>query len=67
MWWAGSGRSAGAEWWDDEDFTDYGLELAQVDDLRALALSWADDLATRLPAYPPTRLPAAEDPEYSEH
>ncbi|MFE4018493.1 nucleotidyl transferase AbiEii/AbiGii toxin family protein [Streptomyces sp. NPDC059101] len=43
-------RLAGAEWWDDQDFTDYGLSPEQVEDLRAWALAWAHDLATRLHA-----------------
>ncbi|MFF2852091.1 nucleotidyl transferase AbiEii/AbiGii toxin family protein [Streptomyces sp. NPDC058001] len=43
-------RLNGAEWWDDEDFTDYGLSPGQVADLRAWALAWADDLAIRLHA-----------------
>ncbi|OIK06768.1 nucleotidyl transferase AbiEii/AbiGii toxin family protein [Streptomyces monashensis] len=43
-------RLAGAEWWDDQDFTDYGLSPEQVEDLRTWAPTWADDLATRLHA-----------------
>ncbi|GGV53497.1 nucleotidyl transferase AbiEii/AbiGii toxin family protein [Streptomyces spectabilis] len=41
-------RLTGAEWWDDEDFTDYGLHPQHVAALRAWALSWANDLDTRL-------------------
>ncbi|MCX4673613.1 nucleotidyl transferase AbiEii/AbiGii toxin family protein [Streptomyces sp. NBC_01381] len=41
-------RLVGAEWWDDEDFADYGLEPARVDALRAWALAWAGDLDIRL-------------------
>ncbi|MGW0538019.1 nucleotidyl transferase AbiEii/AbiGii toxin family protein [Streptomyces sp. NPDC003032] len=43
-------RLAGAEWWDDQDFTDYGLSCDQVTELRAWALLWASDLDTRLHA-----------------
>ncbi|MFI6764145.1 hypothetical protein [Streptomyces sp. NPDC050355] len=41
-------RLAGAEWWDDQDFADYGLSPEQVADLRAWALAWAGDLDARL-------------------
>ncbi|GGV05543.1 hypothetical protein GCM10010211_85500 [Streptomyces albospinus] len=41
-------RLAGAGWWDDQDFTDYGRSPGQVADLRAWALAWAADLDTRL-------------------
>ncbi|MFJ9417855.1 hypothetical protein ACIRPT_27410, partial [Streptomyces sp. NPDC101227] len=41
-------RLAGAEWWDDQDFGDYGLSPEQVEDLRAWALAWAGHLDTRL-------------------
>ncbi|GGO58869.1 nucleotidyl transferase AbiEii/AbiGii toxin family protein [Streptomyces lasiicapitis] len=41
-------RLTGAEWWDDEDFTDYGLTGDQIHNLRAWALEWATDLGTRL-------------------
>ncbi|MER5769285.1 nucleotidyl transferase AbiEii/AbiGii toxin family protein [Streptomyces sp. NPDC001985] len=41
-------RLAGAEWWDDQDFAEYGLDPVQVADLRAWALAWANDLDTRL-------------------
>lgn len=43
-------RLAGAEWWDDQDFADYGLSPEQGADLRTWALAWADNLATRLHA-----------------
>nr|WP_157955380.1 nucleotidyl transferase AbiEii/AbiGii toxin family protein [Streptomyces noursei] len=43
-------RLTGAEWWDVQDFTDYGLSHEQVEDLRAWALAWAHDLAIRLHA-----------------
>ncbi|MGW6605643.1 nucleotidyl transferase AbiEii/AbiGii toxin family protein [Streptomyces sp. NPDC055036] len=41
-------RLAGAEWWDDQDFADYGLDPEQIADLRAWALAWATDLDIRL-------------------
>ncbi|MFF7183329.1 nucleotidyl transferase AbiEii/AbiGii toxin family protein [Streptomyces sp. NPDC008121] len=41
-------RLAGAEWWDDQDFADYGLTPRQVSDLRAWALAWATDIDGRL-------------------
>ncbi|MGW7071844.1 nucleotidyl transferase AbiEii/AbiGii toxin family protein [Streptomyces sp. NPDC054855] len=41
-------RLAGAEWWDEEDFSDYGLSPEQIAALRAWALVWISDLDTRL-------------------
>ncbi|MEV6757664.1 nucleotidyl transferase AbiEii/AbiGii toxin family protein [Streptomyces sp. NPDC051214] len=41
-------RLAGAEWWDDEDFSGYGLGPEQIADLRTWALVWISDLDTRL-------------------
>ncbi|GGZ39132.1 hypothetical protein GCM10010387_36530 [Streptomyces inusitatus] len=41
-------RLQGAEWWDDQDFADYGLDPGHVADLRAWALDWATDLDNRL-------------------
>ncbi|WP_438297266.1 nucleotidyl transferase AbiEii/AbiGii toxin family protein [Streptomyces sp. HUAS TT7] len=41
-------RLNGAEWWDDQDFTDYGLGPEQLADLRAWALAWAAELDARL-------------------
>ncbi|MFE9883199.1 nucleotidyl transferase AbiEii/AbiGii toxin family protein [Streptomyces sp. NPDC005784] len=41
-------RLNGAEWWDDKDFTDYGLNPSQLADLRAWALAWATELDARL-------------------
>ncbi|MGW5589001.1 nucleotidyl transferase AbiEii/AbiGii toxin family protein [Streptomyces sp. NPDC003857] len=41
-------RLAGAEWWDDQDYADYGLEAGQIDALRAWALEWAMDIGARL-------------------
>jgi hypothetical protein len=37
-----------AEWWDDKDFTDYGLDPGRLADLRAWALAWAAGLDARL-------------------
>ncbi|WP_306335686.1 nucleotidyl transferase AbiEii/AbiGii toxin family protein [Streptomyces sp. KL118A] len=41
-------RLAGAEWWDDEDFTNYGLSSDQIQALRTWALEWTTDLEARL-------------------
>ncbi len=41
-------RLAGAEWWDDQDFADYGLTDDQIAILRSWALEWVTDLNTRL-------------------
>ncbi|MGW6523682.1 MULTISPECIES: nucleotidyl transferase AbiEii/AbiGii toxin family protein [unclassified Streptomyces] len=41
-------RLAGAEWWDDQDYSDYGLRPDQIDALRAWALEWATDIGARL-------------------
>lgn len=43
-------RLAGAEWWDDQDYADYGLQPDQIDALRTWALQWATDISTRLQA-----------------
>jgi hypothetical protein len=39
--------SRGAEWTDDEAFSAYRLADATITALRAWAVEWADDLATR--------------------
>lgn len=39
---------SGAEWTDDEAFAAYGLDDSDVAALRAWAVEWADDLASRL-------------------
>ncbi|NUP24643.1 MAG: nucleotidyl transferase AbiEii/AbiGii toxin family protein [Streptomyces sp.] len=39
---------AGAEWTDDEAFVAYGLDTSTIAALRAWAVEWADDLASRL-------------------
>ncbi|WP_419248717.1 hypothetical protein [Streptomyces melanogenes] len=44
----GPRRLAGAEWWDDADYTGYGLGPQQIADLRDWALTWATGLETRL-------------------
>jgi hypothetical protein len=41
-------RLAGAEWWDDGDYTGYGLSPHQIADLRDWALAWANELDARL-------------------
>ncbi|MFF9607780.1 nucleotidyl transferase AbiEii/AbiGii toxin family protein [Streptomyces sp. NPDC014684] len=41
-------RLAGAEWWDDQDYADYGLQPDEIDALRTWALGWATDIAGRL-------------------
>ncbi|MGW0086193.1 nucleotidyl transferase AbiEii/AbiGii toxin family protein [Streptomyces sp. NPDC003393] len=41
-------RLVGAEWWDDQDYADYGLQPDQIDGLRTWALEWATDIGTRL-------------------
>lgn len=48
-------RLAGAEWWDDQDYADYGLQPDQIDALRAWALEWATEIGARLQS--------EEDPE----
>lgn len=45
-------RLNGAEWWDDKDFTDYGLNPGQLADLRAWALAWAAELDARAAEQP---------------
>ncbi|MCZ4602443.1 nucleotidyl transferase AbiEii/AbiGii toxin family protein [Streptomyces sp. Lzd4kr] len=43
-------RLAGAEWWDDQDYAEYGLQDEQIDALRTWALEWATDIGARLQA-----------------
>ena len=43
-------RLAGAEWWEDQSYLDYGLDTGQIADLRTWASSWESDLNTRLHA-----------------
>jgi hypothetical protein len=40
-------RLDGAEWFEDEAFTAYGLTEGEVSDLRAWAREWSDDIADR--------------------
>ncbi|MEU6556292.1 nucleotidyl transferase AbiEii/AbiGii toxin family protein [Streptomyces sp. NPDC046915] len=41
-------RLTGAEWWDDQDYADYGLQPDQIGALRAWALEWATEIGARL-------------------
>lgn len=41
-------RLDGAEWFDDEAFTVYGLAEDDVSDLRTWARAWSDDIAERI-------------------
>lgn len=41
-------RLTGADWYEDEDYTAYGLTSRQIADLKAWALEWATDLGERL-------------------
>ena len=41
-------RLDGAEWFDDEAFTAYGLTEDEVSDLRTWARRWSDDIAGRI-------------------
>ncbi|MFE9552817.1 nucleotidyl transferase AbiEii/AbiGii toxin family protein [Streptomyces sp. NPDC006692] len=41
-------RLAGAEWWDDEDFFEYGLSPEELTCLRVWANAWVGDLDARL-------------------
>lgn len=41
-------RLDGAEWFDDEAFTAYGLTEDDVSDLRTWARGWSDDIADRI-------------------
>jgi hypothetical protein len=38
----------GAEWFDDEAFTVYGLTENELSDLRTWARAWSDDIAGRV-------------------
>jgi hypothetical protein len=40
-------RLDGAEWYDDQAFTEYGLSAEEITDLRMWALAWADDIRQR--------------------
>jgi predicted nucleotidyltransferase component of viral defense system len=41
-------RLEGAEWYDDQAFTEYGLSVEQITDLRRWAQAWADDILRRI-------------------
>ncbi|MEW2300536.1 nucleotidyl transferase AbiEii/AbiGii toxin family protein [Streptomyces sp. NPDC006655] len=41
-------RLIGADWYEDEDYTAYGLTSRQIDELKAWALEWAEDLSARI-------------------
>jgi hypothetical protein len=43
-------RLDGAEWYDDQAFAEYGLSADEIADLRRWALSWADDIRSRISA-----------------
>ncbi len=41
-------RLDGAEWYDDQAFTEYGLSVEQITELRRWAQAWADDILRRI-------------------
>ncbi|MGY4979489.1 nucleotidyl transferase AbiEii/AbiGii toxin family protein [Streptomyces sp. 900105755] len=41
-------RLIGADWYEDEDYTAYGLSSRQIEELKAWALEWAEDLGARI-------------------
>ncbi|MFC8790674.1 nucleotidyl transferase AbiEii/AbiGii toxin family protein [Streptomyces cinereoruber] len=41
-------RLIGADWYEDEDYTAYGLTSRQIEELKAWALEWAEDLSARI-------------------
>ncbi|WP_327188785.1 nucleotidyl transferase AbiEii/AbiGii toxin family protein [Streptomyces xinghaiensis] len=41
-------RLTGADWYEDEDYAAYGLDSGQIEELKAWALAWAEDLAARI-------------------
>jgi predicted nucleotidyltransferase component of viral defense system len=41
-------RLEGAEWYDDQAFTEYGLSVEQITELRRWAQAWADDILRRI-------------------
>jgi predicted nucleotidyltransferase component of viral defense system len=41
-------RLIGADWYEDEDYTAYGLTSRQTEELKAWALEWAEDLGARI-------------------
>jgi hypothetical protein len=43
-------RLTGANWYEDEDYTAYGLTSGQIEELKRWAMEWAEDLEARLHA-----------------
>ncbi|MFI2452576.1 nucleotidyl transferase AbiEii/AbiGii toxin family protein [Streptomyces sp. NPDC019539] len=41
-------RLIGADWYEDEDYAAYGLTSRQIEELKAWALEWAEDLGARI-------------------
>ncbi|GGM86150.1 nucleotidyl transferase AbiEii/AbiGii toxin family protein [Streptomyces fuscichromogenes] len=41
-------RLVGADWYEDEDYAAYGLSSRQIEELKAWALEWAEDLGARI-------------------
>lgn len=41
-------RLTGADWYEDEDYAAYGLTSRQIEELKAWALDWAEDLGARI-------------------
>lgn len=41
-------RLIGADWYEDEDYTAYGLTPRQIEELKAWALAWAEELGARI-------------------
>lgn len=41
-------RLIGADWYEDEDYTAYGLTSRQIEKLKAWALAWAEELGARI-------------------
>ena len=41
-------RLDGADWYDDQAFTEYGLTVQEINSLRSWAQSWSDDINRRL-------------------
>ncbi|MEU1488035.1 nucleotidyl transferase AbiEii/AbiGii toxin family protein [Streptomyces sp. NPDC005752] len=41
-------RLTGADWHEDEDYAAYGLTARQIEELKAWALEWAEDLGARM-------------------
>nr|WP_246470290.1 nucleotidyl transferase AbiEii/AbiGii toxin family protein [Streptomyces olivoverticillatus] len=54
-------RLEGAEWMDDREFIDYGLDETQIAGLRRWAQEWADDIGERLAEEAPYEEPPSEE------